>query len=183
MSILTKLDLSFHDQLLELEEKMYWNEGKWKELWSKEAKQKFDDLITDYLTNFLQGCFGLVENGKLIGSIFLIKLLELKPIPYINKVSNYLSESGDIAYVSFFVVKKGDRDKEIAKKLYESAKKMATLIGCKKIAVVINNSPVEEEVLKESNYKKSTREYPWEIYPGMVVPCCIYSYSLLVDEK
>jgi len=180
---LIQLNKNHHDQLLNLEGQMYWSEGKWKELWEKEAKQKFSDLITDYLVNFPQGCFGLVENGKLIGSIFLIKLSELKPIPYVNKIHDHLVDDGDVAYVSFFVVKKGDRDREIAHKLYDNAKKMALSIGCKKVAVVINNSPLEEEILKGNNYERSAAEFQWEIYPGIMVPCHVYSYSVLILRK
>jgi hypothetical protein len=124
-----------------------------------------------------------VEKGELIGSIFLIKLSEIKPIPYVNRVSDHLSKSGDISYVSFFVVKKGNRDRKIAENLYKSAEKVALSIGCKKIAVVINNSPLEEEILKGNNYERSVEEFQWEIYPGMMVPCHIYSYSLLMEES
>ncbi|MEK7528116.1 MAG: GNAT family N-acetyltransferase [Patescibacteria group bacterium] len=173
-----KLNQSHRNQLLELEWKMYWNNGKWKELWEKEAKDKFGDLISDYLQSYPQGCFGLVEKDELMGSIFLLKLSELKPIPYVNKVHDYLDENGDIAYVSFFVVKKGDRDEEIAQKLYDNAEEVALSIGCKKITVVINNSPLEEEILKGNKYERSNEEYQWEIYPGMVVPCYIYTHSL-----
>ena len=154
---------------------MYWSEGKWKELWDKETKQRFDDLITDYLTNFPQGCFGLTENNELIGSIFLLKVKDLKPIPYVNKVQDYLNKDGDIAYVSFFVTKKGDKDREIAQELYDRVEDVAMEIGCTKVAVVINNSPLEEEILKGNNYEQSAEEFQWEIYPGMMVPCHIYS--------
>lgn len=178
----TKLNKTYHHQLLELEEKMYWSEGRWKELWDKEARQKFDDLITDYLTNFPEGCFGLVENDELIGSIFLIKLSKNQPIPYVNKVSDYLDNTGNIAYVSFFVVKKGVMDQVIAQKLYDLAEEVALSINCKKISVVINNSPLEEEILKGNNYERSVEEYQWEIYPEIMVPCHIYTYQLLMDE-
>jgi len=173
-----KLDVTYHHQLLELEERMYWASGKWKLLWDKEAKQKFNRLITDYLTNYPQGCFGLVEQKELIGSIFLLKVLELKPIPYINMVYDYLDLQGNIAYVSFFVVKKGNKDEKIAWELYRYAKKVALSIGCKKIAVVINDSPLEEKILKDNAYKKSKEKYQWEIYPGMMVPCHIYSLEI-----
>jgi hypothetical protein len=180
---LVKLDHRHHDQLLRLEGDMYWTEGDWKKLWDKEARQKFDDLITDYLTNFPQGCFGLVDRGELVGAIFLLKVSGLKPIPYVNKVADHLNETGDIAYVSFFVIKKGNKDEEIAQELYDKAQDVALLsIGCKKIAVVINNSPLEERILVGNNYERSVEEFQWEIYPGMMVPCHIYSYSLLMEE-
>jgi hypothetical protein len=173
-----KLDQNYHDQLLKLEGQMYWNSGKWKDLWDKEARGKFDSLINDYLTNYPKGCFGLLENDELVGSIFLLKVKEIKPIPYVNRVPDFLDENGDIAYVSFFVVRKGTGDKEIAKKLYLKAKDVAQVIGCKKIAVVINNSPLEENILKENNYQKLPEQFMWEIYPGMTVPCYIYCLSL-----
>lgn len=155
-----------------------WASGKWKLLWDKEAKQKFDRLITDYLTKYLQGCFGLAEHGELIGSLFLLKVIEQKPIPYVNTVHKYLDPQGTVAYVTFFVVKKGNRDEEIARELYAYAKKVALSLGCKKIAVVINESPLEENILKDTGYERSTEEYQWEIYPGMMVPCHIYSLEL-----
>jgi len=180
---LIKLNKTHHDRLLDLEEQMYWYEGKWKDLWDKEAKRKFSDLIADYLTNFPQGCFGLTENGDLIGSIFLIKLSDLKPIPYVNKVADYLDVKGNIAYVSFFVTKKEKNDREIAQELYDRAEEVAIEIGCTKVAVVINNSHLEEEILIGNNYEKSKERYEWEIYPGMMVSCYIYSYSLLLEES
>ena len=173
-----QLDISFHQQLLQLEGDMYWTSDTWKTLWDKEAKKKFDDLIIDYLTHFPQGCFGLVENDELIGSIFLLKVSELKPIPYVSNVHEYLNEKGNIAYVSFFVVKKGDKDETIARELYKSAEDVAQSIGCNKIAVVINESPLEEEILKNTQYERSIDEYQWEIYPGMMVPCHIYSLNI-----
>jgi hypothetical protein len=179
-----QLDQRHHDQLLILEKDMYWTEGEWKKKWENGARQKFDDLITDYLTNFPQGCFGLVEKGELIGAIFLLKVSELKPIPYVNKVADHFSETGDIAYVSFFVIKKGDGDEEIAQELYDKAQDVALLsISCKKIAVVINNSPLEEKILIGNDYERSVEEFQWEIYPGIMVPCHIYSYSLLMEES
>jgi len=160
---------------------MYWYSGRWKELWGKGAKQEFDNLIADYLTNFPGSCFGLAERNELVGSMFLLKVSKLKPIPCIHKVPDYLDEKGDIAYVSLFVVKRGNNEVEIAEKLYEKAEEVALSIGCKKIAVVIFNSPLEEEVLKGNNYERSIEEYQWEIYPGLMVPCHIYTYSLLMD--
>ena len=177
----TKLDITYHHQLLDLEGKMYWTSGKWKTLWDKEAKQKFDTLITDYLTNYPQGCFGLIENRKLIGAIFLLKVLELKPIPYVNKVHDHLNTRGNIAYVSFFVVKKGNRDEEIARELYRCTEKVAISLGCNKTAVVINESPLEEGVLKTNGYNRSKEEYQWEIYPSMMVPCHIYSKTVTTN--
>ena len=177
---LIKLDLIHQNQLLELEEKMYWYSGRWKELWEKKAKNKFNDLIADYLQNFSQGCFGLTEKENLIGAMFLLKVSKLVPIPYVNKVSDYLDKDGNIAYVSFFVVKKGGQEKEIAQNLYEHAKEVTLFIGCKKIAVTINVSPLEEEILKENNYKKLNRQFQWEIYPGIIVPSHIYHCSLLI---
>jgi hypothetical protein len=128
------LDQTYHDQLLKLEGEMYWDNGKWKELWEKDAKQKFDDFITDYLINFPRGCFGLIENNELVGTIFLLKISQLKPIPYVNHVVDYLDNNGDIAYVSFFVVNKDENDKYIAEELYQKAENVASSIGCIKLA-------------------------------------------------
>ncbi len=129
-------------------------------------------------SNFPLECFDLIDNDELIGSIFLLKVSDLKPIPYVNNVHDYLDKQGNIAYVSFFVVKKGEKDEIIARELYKCAKKIALSIGCKKLAVVINKSPLEEKILKGNQYKRSTEKYQWEIYPGMMVPCHIYSLEV-----
>lgn len=168
---------------MDLEEKMYWDSGRWRELWKNGAKDKFQKLISDYLQNYLRGCLGLTEKDKLDGAIFLLKVAEVKPIPYVNKVHDYLDENGEIAYVSFFAVKKDDREKEITRQLYDKAEKVALSIGCNKIKVVINNSPQEEVILKENNYERSEEEYQWEIYPGIMVPCHIYTRQVMVDSS
>jgi hypothetical protein len=166
------------DELTNLEEKMYWQGKKWSRLWKVEAEEKFRNFIKDYLTSFPQGCFGLSEDGKILGAMFLIKISELKPITYLHKFSEYAKPNGRIAYVSFFVVKKGKKQKEIARKLYKYAENVAKRLNCASMAVVIYSSPLEEEVLKENKYKKLEKKFEWEIYPGMKVPCWIYFRDL-----
>ena len=175
------LNLCQVEELLNLQGQMYFREGKWKELWDKEAKGKFKVFIKDYLTNFPQGCFGLENKGELIGAMFLMKIAELKPIPYLHKVTECLKPKGQIAYVSVFVVKKGKNETEIAEKLYQQAEIVALKVGCKTIEVVINISPLEEQILKENNYKRMVERFTWEIYPGMKVPCWIYYQNLQLD--
>lgn len=173
------------DKLLQLEEKMYWQKGTWKNLWEKEAKGKFRFFINDYLTNFPEGCFGLIDdNAQLLGAIFLIRTSKLEPIPYFHKLDRYLKKEGKIAYVSFFVVEKGEREEEIAQKLYDEAEKTALLkLGCKAMSVVIYSSPLEEKILKGNNYEKLDRQFEWEIYPRKKVPCWIYHYELLMKQE
>lgn len=162
------------EDLLNLEEKMYWDGDKWKGLWQREAKGRFREFIKDYLTNSPQGCFGLSEDGELIGAMFLIKISKMKPIPYLHRFSKYFKPDGEIAYVSFFVVKKGQKQKEITRKLYEKAGEMASELGCTTIAVVIYSSPLEEKIIIEKNYQKLAQKFNWKIYPSMKVPCRIY---------
>ena len=172
---LASLNPNYINELLKLEEQMYWQSPKWKDLWQKEAKAKFRAFIKDYLTNLPQGCFGLIENKELLGAMFLTKTSKLKPIPYLHKVSRYFEKEGEIAYVSFFVVKKGKREFEIAQKLYDQAEKVAFFkLKCKTIAVVIYSSPLELKTLQAHNYKKLEKQFKWEIYPGKKVPCNIY---------
>ena len=178
------LGLQHVDELLNLEGEMYWRGEKWKKLWEKEAKEKFRSFIKDYLTNFPQGCFGLVEKGELVGAMFLTKTLELKPIPYLHEFSDYFEEDGKIAYVSLFCAKRGKYQEEIAQNLYDEAEKVAFLkLKCKTIAVVIYSSPIELRALQSHNYEKLDRQFEWEIYPGKIVPCWIYYYDLLFEES
>jgi len=178
------LGLKDIEKLLDLEGEMYWQGEKWRRLWQEEAKGKFRVFIQDYLTSFPQGCFGLVDNNEeLLGSMFLIKLFELKPIPYLQKVSDYLEKDGRIAYVSLFVVKKGDNEEKIGQKLYDEAKEISLLkLKCKTMAVVIYSSPLEERILKVNNYEKLNERYEWEIYPGKKVFCWIYRYNFLMKQ-
>jgi hypothetical protein len=182
---LVSLSLNDVDEILQLEEKMYWQGEEWKKLWEKEAKEKFRAFINDYLTNFPEGCFGLVgDSGELLGAIFLIKTSRCEPIPYLHEVAEYLKENGEIAYVSLFVIRKGDKEEEIAQELYDEAEKVAlTKLGCKKIVVVIYSSPLEERVLKGNNYERLEGQFEWEIYPGKKVPCWIYCYELLMRRE
>lgn len=180
-----KLQLDQTDELLRLEEELYWQSKDWGDLWQREAKEKFRNFIKDYLTNFPEGCFGLADKKEqLVGAMFLIKVSKLEPIPYLQKVSDYLNKTSQTAYVSFFVVKRGDKEKEIAQKLYDEAEETALLkLGCKTIAVVIYSSPLEEEVLKGNNYEKLNEQFEWEIYPGKKVPCFLYHYELLMKSQ
>lgn len=182
---LIKLQLSYAHELLRLEEELYWQSKDWSDLWQREAKERFRGFIENYLTDFPEGCFGLVdEMGQFMGAMFLIKVSKLEPIPYLHKMSDYLDKKGQTAYVSFFVVKRGHKEKEIAQKLYAEAEEIALLkLGCKAMAVVIYSSPLEEEILKGNNYEKLNKQFEWEIYPGKKVPCFLYHYELLMKEE
>ncbi len=173
------------DEILQLEEEMYWQGEDWKSLWKKEAEEKFRVFIIDYLANFSKGCFGLVNgDGKLLGAIFLTRTSKLEPIPYLHKVDEYLEEGGKIAYVSLFIIRKGDKEEEIAQELYDEAEKVAlTSLDCKKMSVVIYSSPLEERILKGNNYERLEKQFEWEIYPGKKVPCWIYYYELLMKQE
>lgn len=180
-----KLQLQNLDELLDLEERMYWQDEQWRVLWAKEAKEKFRVFIKDYLTSYPKGCFGLVDEvGKLLGAMFLIKSSEVEPIPYLHEVSEHLVEGGKVAYVSFFVVGERDKRGEIAQKLYDEAEEVAFLkLRCETIAVVIYSSPLEERILKGNDYEKLNERFEWEIYPGKKVPCWIYYRNLLLEDK
>lgn len=173
------------DELLELEGKMYWQSEKWKDLWEKEAKEKFRVFIKDYLVNFPEGCFGLVENERISGAMFLTKISKLKTIPYLHKFSEYFEIEGSIAYVSSFVVKEGKRSERevIALELYDYATKVAVDIHCKTIEVVIYSSPIEEAALKGNNYEKLEGQFDWEIYPEKKVASSIYYNNLLMNSS
>ena len=93
------------EELLKLEEEMYWTEYDWKKLWEKEAKEKFRKFIKEYLTNFNQGCFAVAESEEILGAMFLLKISEKRPIPYLHKIPEYLDKTGQIAYVSLFAAK------------------------------------------------------------------------------
>ncbi len=180
---LASLGLKDVDEILRLEGEVYWQGENWKKLWEKEAKEKFRVFITDYLTNFPEGCFGLVDDDELLGSIFLIKISKCEPIPYLHKVDEFLKKDGEIAYVSLFVIKKGDEEEEIAQELYDEAEKVAlTKLDCKKMVVVIYSSPLEERILKGNNYEKIEKQFEWEIYPGKKVSCWIYYHELLMKR-
>lgn len=182
---LINLRLEHIDTLLKLEEEMYWRGGKWSDLWQEEAKEKFKSFIEDYLTNFPDGCFGLVDdNEQLLGAMFLIKVSRLGPLPYFHKVSDCLQKDGEIAYVSCFVVRKGKGEEEIAQELYDEAEKIALFkLSCKTIAAVIYSSPLEERVLVAHNYEKLDEQFEWEIYPDNKVSCWIYYYELLMKQE
>jgi hypothetical protein len=173
------------NEILQLEEKMYWQGEDWRSLWKKEAEEKFRVFIVDYLTNFSEGCFKLVDdNERLLGAIFLTKTSRCEPIPYLHKVDEYLEKNGKIAYVSLFAVRKEDKEEEIAQKLYDEAEKVAlTKLGCRKIVVIIYSSPLEERILKGNNYERLEKQFEWEIYPGKKVPCWIYYYELLMKRE
>lgn len=172
-------------ELLKLEEKMYWQQGEWKDLWEKEAKEKFKVFIEDYLANNPLGCFGVVnDNNQLAGAMFLTKASELKPIPYLHTFSDYFEEDGEIAYVSFFVVERGREELEIAQEIYDQAEEVALFkLKCKTIGVVIYSSPIELKILQSHNYEKLDEQFEWEIYPGMKKPCWIYYYNLLMKKE
>ncbi len=173
------------DEILQLEEKMYWQEEDWNKLWKKEAEEKFRVFINDYLTNFPEGCFGLVDdNGRTLGAIFLTKTSKCEPIPYLHKIDEYLEKDGEIAYVSLFVIRKGDKEEEIAQELYDEAERVAlTKLGCKEMVIVIYSSPLEERILKGNNYERLEKQFEWEIYPRKKVPCWIYHYEFLMKQE
>ena len=181
---ISELTINQVDELLELEEKMYWENDKWGDLWKQEAKEKFRNFITEYLNNFPKGCFGLVdERDNLLGAFFILKTSQITPIPYLHTPSNYYSEKGNVAYVSFFVVRRGQNEDEIAQKLYDNAEEVALLkLRCKHIAVLIYSSPLEENILIGNNYEKQPQQYEWEIYPGKRVKSWIYVSSLLMEQ-
>lgn len=157
---------------------MYWSSPKWKSYWHKKAQHLFADLIADYLTNFPRGCFGLQDGKKLLGALFLLKIDEIRTIPYIHEVDKNISRTGEVAYVSFFVVRKGKDQDKTSDLLYKYAEQKAKEIGCSEIAVVIYSSPIELESLKKENYKKSESNFKWEILPGKMVDAKIYTKKL-----
>lgn len=164
------------ENLLKLEEEMYWLSGKWKDLWEKEAKYKFRNFIDDYITHFPEGCIGFENNGEVVGALFLTKISEIRTIPYIHEFHQYYEPAGNISYVSFFVVK--DNDKNIAIELYNRAKRAATDIGCKKIIVVIYRSPLEEKIIRDQGYKIVDKSLGWEIYPKINVSSRIWYLNI-----
>jgi len=178
------LDLQNIEELLQLEEQMYWQSDKWSKLWQNEAKDKFKFFINDYLTKFPQGCFGLVdEKENLLGAMFLLKTSKSIPIPYLHNPFDYYDNDGEIGYVSFFVVRKGKDQLDIAQKLYDEAEKVALLkLKCKNIVVTIYSSPLEEKILIGNNYEKQNQQYDWEIYPEKKVTSSIYCYNLLMNS-
>jgi len=157
---------------------MYWRGDKWKNLWQKEAKEKFREFIEDYLINFPKGCFGLIEGKEILGAMFFTKISKFKTIPYLHRVSEYLEVNGRIAYVSLFVIKDAKNKDEIGRKLYEYAEEVAVRLACKTIEVVIYSSPLEEQIIKENNYRRLKDKFDWEIYSGMKVPSRIFYYNL-----
>lgn len=164
------------EELLKLEEEMYWMKGKWHKLWEKEASQKFKELISEYISEFPSGCFGLFNGEHLLGALIFTKIFEVEPIPYIHKLDDYFCENGKIAYVEIFVVR--ENDEGVASKIYKEAEKIAKQIGCNKIAVVIYSSPVEENVLKKLGYRIEKNDEKWEIYPNQLVNCRIYTLEV-----
>ncbi|KKP28556.1 MAG: hypothetical protein UR15_C0025G0005 [Parcubacteria group bacterium GW2011_GWA2_31_28] len=181
---ITELKIQNTEELLELEEQMYWQSGDWNKLWQDEAKKKFRVFIKDYLTKFPQGCFGLVDdNGNLLGTMFLLKTSKSIPIPYLHNPFDYYDNNGDKAYVSFFVVREGKDQLDIAQKLYDEAEKVALLkLRCGNIVVTIYSSPLEEQILISNNYEKQPQKYEWEIYPSINVESWIYINSLLMKQ-
>lgn len=167
------------EQILFLEEQMYWQGKEWQELWQKEGKGLFGNMIKEYLENFPEGCFGLFdEKEELLGAMIFTKLSEVKPIPYINNFKDYFADKGNIAYVQTFVIKKGEQELEIAENIYQEAEKAAGKIRCDKVAVVIYYSPIEEKILNKLCYKIEKENSQWEIYPEKFVNCKIYNYYL-----
>lgn len=179
-----QLNETYLEELLKFEEQMYWLTDKWNKFWQNEAKEKFRFFINDYLTNFPQGCFGLVDKKeRLLGAMFLFKTSKLEPIPYIHSPSDYYDEKGDVVYVSLFVVKETADKKQVAYQLYKNAENVTLLkLLCKLIMVVIYSSPLEEETLIGNNYEKTNKQFEWEIYPGKKVLCWIYYKELLLKK-
>lgn len=180
-----KLELKHVEKLLVLEEKMYWQSQDWRDLWEKEARERFRVFIKDYLTYYPEGCFGLTDNsGQVIGAMFLLKTLKAKPIPYLHKPSDYFEKEGEVAYVSFFVVENNKDEETIVQKLYGQAEKVALLkLSCKTIAVVIYSSPLEEKVLISNNYERFNQQFEWEVYPGHKKLCYVYHYEPLMKRE
>lgn len=167
------------DQILFLEEQMYWQGKEWQELWQKEAKELFGKMIKEYFEKFPEGCFGIFDEKEgFLGVMIFTKLSEIKTIPYIHNFKDYFAEKGNIAYIQIFAVKKGEQEFKIAETLYYNAEKVAEKIGCDKIAVVIYSSPIEEKILNKLCYKVEKENLPWEIYPKRFVNCKIYTCEI-----
>ncbi|MBN1332068.1 hypothetical protein JW978_04265, partial [Candidatus Dojkabacteria bacterium] len=114
----------------------------------------------------------------LIGAISLCRLNEIRSIPYLHDPLKYFNENGEIAYVSLFVVAKGNSEDEIAEQLYLNAEKRALEKGCSKIVVVIYSSPIEIKILRKFGYEVEIEDAEWEIDPDMQVRCNIWSKTL-----
>ncbi|UCD04561.1 MAG: hypothetical protein JSW73_02930 [Candidatus Woesearchaeota archaeon] len=165
------------EDILKLEEEMYWLGKKWHTLWKEEGEQKFRESINDYLTNFPSGCFGLFdEREQLLGAIIFTKLSTIKTIPYIHRFDDYFEKEGGIAYVQIFVIK--DNSNELAERMYRQANKIAKNINCNRISVVIYSSPVEESILKKLGYTIEQDNLKWEIYLNKFVDCKIYTIEV-----
>lgn len=174
-----KLKIKNLDQILILEEQMYWRKKEWAELWKKEARRLFRKMIKEYLEKFPEGCFGIfTEKEELLGAMIFTKLSEIKTVPCVHKIEEYFVKDGNIAYVQIFAIKKGEDELEIAEKIYCAAEKAVEKIGCDKIAVVIYSSAIEEKILNKLGYKVEKENMQWEIYPNKFASCKIYTKQI-----
>lgn len=175
---LQKSDIS---EILYLEEKMYWQSGRWISLWKNEGKIWFRILLQEYIKKFPQGCFGYKnENDQIIGALLFLKINSINTVPYFHHFSEFFSSKGNIAYVSVFVVDQGNKGKEkIADKLYECLEEKAVLLDCNKSIAVIYSSSLEQRIIEKRGYQKYKKQYEWEIYPEIKVNSQIYYKNLI----
>lgn len=166
------------ESLLKLEYDLYFDYPDWSKRWKKEAKRLFKQFIVDYVKNFNQGCFELRDRKGILGAIFLLTTKKKLAIPYLHRVKEYMYEGGKNAYVSFFVIQKGVKGKNIAVLLYKEAEVLAKKLGCSNILVVIYKSPVELETIVKLGYKTDNKVCNWEILPGKTVNALIYRKQL-----
>lgn len=157
---------------------MYFTSVGWARLWKREAQKKFKAFLEDYIRHFPEGGFGVVDNGQLVGAMWLLATDQSQPIPYLHDVRQFLVKGGKLGYVSFFAVRKGTDENKVAETLYQEAENVAKQLGFREIIVVIYKSHLEEETIKAMGYKSTNEKLQWEIYPGMFVPATIYSKQL-----
>ncbi|PIU68568.1 hypothetical protein COS81_03500 [candidate division WWE3 bacterium CG06_land_8_20_14_3_00_42_16] len=175
--ILLKSD--YLSQLLELEKRMYWKDGRWEKIWQEGAQEKFRQFLADYLENFPEGCFGFKDpGGKILGALFLPRVSKMITIPYLHRFSDIFESRGKIGYVSFFVVKEGPDQDLVTPKLYARAEQVAAKLGCEKIMTVVYRSLVEKEVIQKRSYLKSEKLESWEIHPQVFVDSWVYTKKL-----
>ncbi len=174
-----KLELNNLEDILEMEEKMYWQGKEWQKLWQKEARNKFKELIKDYLINYPNGCWGLFNTtGELLAAVIFTRLNKVKAIPYFHRFSNYFETAGKIIYVQVFAVKNSESEENLAEKIYEQLERVAKHIGGQKVAVLIYSSFLEEKILNKLGYKIEYNNLQWEIYPDKFVNCKIYTRTV-----